>query len=102
MSIPKKGSRKITVDGLEYRWTIRKKPSYGQAIDESNLTAAIELYDSPGTTLVITFPFTRPDSWISPGNESVKPSDIKDSIIRAVQQGWKPDSKGSVFHLSQE
>ncbi len=102
MGIPKKGSRKISVDGIEFRWKIRKKPSYGQAIDESNLTAAIELYDSPRTTLIVTFPFTRPDSWISPSNDSVKPSDIKDSIIQAIQKGWNPKSGSSTFHLERD
>ena len=102
MSIPKKGSRKITVDGTTYRWTIRRKPSYGQAIDESNLTAAVELYESPGTTLIVTFPFTRPDSWLTPGNKSVTPSDIKHSIIEALRKGWEPEVNGGAFQMVQE
>ena len=99
MSLPKTGSRKITVEGVEYRWLIRKKPTYGQALNESNLSAAIELYESPRSTLVVTFPFMRPDSWISPSKESVKPSDIKDSITLAIQEGWSPHSNSATFHL---
>jgi len=99
MSIPKKGSRKITFEGNTYRWTIRRKPSYGQAINESNLTVAVELLDSPGTTLIVTFPFARPDSWITLENQAVKPSDVKKSISIALKRGWNPSSKGGSFHL---
>ncbi len=28
MALNKKGSRRIIVDGIEYRWRIRRKPSY--------------------------------------------------------------------------
>ena len=100
MSIPKKGSRKINVNGTEYRWSIRKKPSYGQAINESNLTAAVELYDNPCSTLIITFPFLRPDSWISPSKKQVTPSDIKDLIEKALSKGWTPALNGKTFDLT--
>ena len=55
MSIPKKGSRKIVVNSIEYRWSIRKKPTYGQAVDNLNsgLIAAVELYLNAGSTLPI-------------------------------------------------
>lgn len=99
MSIVKKGSRKIIVEGREYRWTIRKSPSYGQAIDESNLTLAAELFEEPGSTLVVTFPFARPDSWISSGKRSVKPSDVEQSIKLALENGWLPDLDGKSFQL---
>ncbi|MFT5447864.1 MAG: hypothetical protein ACI9DC_003043 [Gammaproteobacteria bacterium] len=46
MALPKRGSRKITVDGTDYRWAIRRKPSDGQAIEDSNLTASVELFDN--------------------------------------------------------
>ena len=103
MSIPKKGSRKITVADQDYRWSIRKKPTYAQAISEGpDFTAAVELYNSPGATLVVSFHFSRPDSWISPNNESVTPSDIERAILKAINQGWKPAKKGKTFHLNFE
>jgi len=103
MTIPKKGSRKITVDSQDYRWSIRRKPTYSQAISEGpDFTAAVELYTSPGSTLIISFPFSRPDSWLSPNNESVTPSDIKLAIYKAIGMGWKPAEKGGAFHLDFE
>ena len=103
MSIPKKGSRKITVAGNDYRWLIRKKPTYLQAIStELGFTAVVESYDSPGITLVVSFPFTRPDSWISPSKESVTPSDIEKAILKAISMGWEPAETGDAFHLDLE
>ncbi|WP_262509589.1 hypothetical protein [Tenacibaculum jejuense] len=32
MAIPKKGTRKIDVDGLKFRWLIRKKATYTQSV----------------------------------------------------------------------
>jgi len=84
MSITKKGSRKITVNETEYRWSIRRKPTYAEAVDDYNLSAVVELYDNPRSKLMITFPFVRPDSWISPNKNAVKPSDIEDCINAPV------------------
>jgi len=42
MSLPSKGSRKVTVRDLEYRWHVRKKPTYGQAINQALWRVAIE------------------------------------------------------------
>ena len=50
MAIPKKKSRQITVDGLEYRWRVsfrRDAPFYRL------ITIAVELACSPGTKLIV-------------------------------------------------
>ena len=99
MAIPKKGSRKITVDGTDYRWTIRRKPSYGQAIEESMLTAAIELFENPGSLLLVTFPFPRPDSWVSNDGRAVTPTAIERSIKKSIEAGWKPAQCSPNFNL---
>ena len=92
MAIPKKGSRKIIVTGVIYRWYIRKKPSYGQALSESNLTAVVELFENPVSLLTIDFNCFRNDSWIDPGNRNVKPSHISEGIKMALIEGWLPSS----------
>lgn len=102
MAIPKKGSRKIVVDGIEYRWRIRWKPSYGQGIGESNLTAVVELYENPQSTLVITFPWLRLDALVGVAEETVMPKMIKNCIKNALAQGWNPNKKGKTFKLNQE
>jgi hypothetical protein len=102
MAIPKKGSRRINVDAIEYRWTIRSKPTYCQAAFGNEMTAAVELADSPRSTLSITFPWMRCDNWIGNPETPVTPKDIESSIKAAISQGWKPDGKGSAFKYVHE
>jgi hypothetical protein len=102
MAIPKKGSRRINVDAIEYRWTIRSKPTYCQGAFGNDMTAAVELADSPRSTLSITFPWMRCDNWIGNPEIPVTPKDIESSIKAAISQGWKPDSKGSAFKYVHE
>ena len=99
MAILKKGSRKITVDNTDYRWTIRRKPTYSQANGWSSLTVAIELYSEPKSKLVVTFPFSRPDNWIEPHGSAVTPKMVADSIRQAKKHGWRPSVKGPTLSL---
>ena len=101
MTLPKKGSRKIVVDGNNYRWYIRKKPTYNQAIDENNLTAAVELYKNPGSTLLIDFMCPRNDSWLSGGKVEIGPKHISIAVKQAISEGWEPDAAGCKFELQQ-
>ncbi len=100
MTIPKKGSRKIVVGTQNFRWTIRKKPTYGQEVlGDSMMKAAFELYENPGSVLSITFPWPRSDS-ISESKVSVTPKDIEFCIKSAISGGWQPGKPGSAFKYS--
>ncbi|MEN0039047.1 MAG: hypothetical protein AAGC78_18355 [Cellvibrio sp.] len=97
MSLPKKGSRKIIVNGSEFLWFVRAKPTYSQDCLGSNMTAAVELLDSNGSILHITFTFSRPDSAINFVVGSVTPKLIELCIKNAIDLGWKPDASEGVF-----
>jgi hypothetical protein len=100
MSIPKKGSRKVVVEDISYRWIIRNKPTYSQAAYKGGkMTAAVELYDKSGCTLHITFPWNRPDNWIEPSKAKVTPKTIEECIVLALQRGWEPKVCGSAFEM---
>ncbi|MFJ9752890.1 hypothetical protein [Streptomyces chartreusis] len=101
MALVKKGSRLITVDGISYRWRIRRKPTYSQALAWSPLTYAVELADSPGSTLVVTTNHPHPNSWMLESPGAVVPSAVAESIRSARTRGWAPKSPGSPFHLDQ-
>ncbi|KZN48145.1 hypothetical protein [Pseudoalteromonas luteoviolacea] len=102
MAIPKKGSRKIVVDSVEYRWTIRNKPTYSQGAFGNNMTAAAELAEQSGAVLSITFPWVRCDNWIGNPELPVTPKDIEYCIRAALQNGWQPEKKGSAFNFVHE
>lgn len=100
MAIAKKGSRIIVVGKIEYRWSIRRKPSYAQGLCESPLTAAIELAELPGATLIVSFPTSRPDNWLGQNSMSVTPQQhIASSIVQALQAGWQPGQPGKTQYL---
>ncbi|MGH4029324.1 hypothetical protein ACQB60_10360 [Actinomycetota bacterium Odt1-20B] len=99
MALVKKGSRRITVDGASYRWRVRGRPTYGQALVWSPLTYAVELTDSPGSVLVVTTNQPHPSNWLIESASSIVPSVVADSIRTARINGWVPEKPGSPFHL---
>jgi len=101
MAIAKKGSRKIEIDGVAYRWIIRGKPTYSQAINQSNLTAVVELYENPVSKLIIDFLQPRSDSWVTSSKTEIGPSHIESSIRKALSKGWQPSKKGGNLEVKQ-
>src|SRR5688572_6033370 len=64
--IPSKGSRFIEVDGVAYRWRIRKKSTYVQAAFEASMHVAIQACaDDAKSVLVVDLRVSRPDNWIA-------------------------------------
>jgi hypothetical protein len=99
MAIAKRGSRRIVVDGVKYRWTVRRKPSYGQAIAETPLTFAVELETAKGSVLVVDTGSARPDNWVEATSSTVTPKLVEQCIREAVAKGWRPAAKGKPLTL---
>ncbi|MEV4743586.1 hypothetical protein [Streptomyces sp. NPDC049555] len=101
MALNKKGSRRITVDGIEYRWRIRRKPSYMQALCWTPLIYAVEAANGsrPGTTLIVTSNQAHPSNWVGAEAAPVRPACVAASIREAREQGWDPTRAGSPFRL---
>lgn len=99
MAIPKKGSRVIAVDGVAYRWRIRRKPTYSQGLAQGALTFAVELAQDPGSVLVVTTDSARPDNWVTAPARTVRPVEVADTIRAALRQGWRPDQPGLAIHM---
>ncbi|MEV8633776.1 hypothetical protein AB0395_19165 [Streptosporangium sp. NPDC051023] len=100
MAIPKKGSRLITVDGVTYRWRIRRKPTYCQANSWGPLTFAVESADGPGRVLLVALPCSRPDAWLGERAMAVRPALVAGSMRMALERGWDPRQAGSAFTLN--
>ena len=100
MASRKNGSRPIVVDHLRYRWRIRQKPSYGQALAESGMVIAVER--EPGNCdLAIHLSARRPDNWLEKSAAIVTPKDVAQFIRMALDLGWTPSAAGSTFHLNE-
>jgi hypothetical protein len=99
MALTRKGSRHIVVGGTTYRWRVRRRPTYSQALAWSPCTFAVEHADAAGTTLVVTTNHPHPSNWLGHESEPVLPSDVTDAIERALRAGWTPTAPGTPFHL---
>ncbi|MBV7270619.1 hypothetical protein [Winogradskyella luteola] len=98
MAIPKKGTRKIVVNKLNFRWLIRKKATYTQSdYGIGKLHVAIELEENPGTSLFIYTDRNHPKDIGTEIVNPVKPSDIAKWIQQALELGWNPSKSGTPF-----
>ncbi|MFF5344418.1 hypothetical protein ACFY4H_27575 [Streptomyces althioticus] len=99
MALVRKGSRRIVVDGTAYRWRLRGRPTYFQALAWSPCTFAVEQADTPGMTLVVTTDQPHASNWIGREVEPVLPSSVAVAVQLALHMGWTPTASGSPFHL---
>lgn len=88
MGIPKKGSRKIDVDGKGFRFLVREKkiPDF----EDLKLSVTVqEEADKPGRCFQFDWPH----------GHFVTPEDVKVAVRDAMKAGWDPWSRGGVFTL---
>jgi hypothetical protein len=99
MTIPRTGSRQLVVDGVAYRWRVRSRPTYAQALAQSGLTVAIQVSDGSGMALHLRLPTARVDNWLHAPGYVVMPRDIERWIRFAISQGWSPSGSGPPLSL---
>ena len=95
MTMSRKHSRLITVDGTPYRWTLGG--SSRQDVSDRNIV--VELAESPQSTLVATP--TAIDIWF--GDDyiyEVTPALVETGIRKAIRLGWNPSASGTFRLLS--
>ncbi len=83
MTMPRKGTRKITVSGDTYRYAIRQEGSTHMMI-----TAELDVPE-PGQVMQ-----TKIQVLLGTG---VTPEWVAEAIVKAQEQGWKPKEKGAKF-----
>lgn len=99
MSIPKKGTRKIIVDGEPFIWLIRRQPTNSQAdYPEGHLHVAVEHATEHGSVLVILTDRLHPHGF-SLEITAVTPKDVALWIKQAMQVGWLPKKSGRTFEV---
>ena len=74
MTIPSKGTRKIIVEGIEYRWLV--SPS-----EEGDLEIIIECLEYPKQTML---------AWVKGGN-IISPLLVRNAILSARLKGWQSE-----------
>lgn len=97
--IPRRGSRRIVVDGEPYRWRVRRSPTYAQGNAWSGLAFVVEHADSPGAVLRVELPGARPDNWVEADAGVATPTDVARAVRLARAGGWEPRVPGEAFRL---
>lgn len=100
MALVKKRSRLIMVDGVVYRWQVRRQPTYSQALGWSPLTFVVEHAEHPGRVLVVSTPVAHPGNWLNLPTVGVRPKTVASSVRAAIAAGWVATERGSPFLLA--
>ncbi len=99
MAFRTKGSSPITVDDVAYRWRIRRKTTYTQAVGEYPLTVSIQTERDPKCVLMVYTDRPRADNWLDRASIAITPAMVAEFIRDALAQGWLPTQPGSAFRL---
>jgi hypothetical protein len=83
MTIPRKGSRPIDIDGRMFRFMV--KP-----IREELSVTVQEAAEQPGRVLQFQWP----------EGHSVYPSDVAETVRDALKAGWDPSARGAAFRFA--
>ena len=88
MSIPAKGSRKIAVDGVVYRWMATG--------NDLVIDVIVEKEESKGQKLVTRFDYhdMQRHGQLVPQRRKVTPVLVEMVIRKALDKGWRPDAAG--------
>lgn len=108
MSIPKKGSRSLVVDGIRYRWAVRRSDEFegtNRYGFDTTLTVAIAKEDNPQNVLCLFYPCgfhhrAKDDAprRIATGTlAQITPQNVADAIRMVRQHGWDPDRKSARY-----
>jgi hypothetical protein len=96
MAIRKKGSRRIVVDGVEYRWRIAPLPTRSEEDYACAMTASVQRAENAGQVLFVLCGLRAGNILGRPG-AVVTPRQIAAAIRNALATGWKPDQSGEPF-----
>ena len=105
--MPRKGTRRIVVDGTVYRWRVTRSgsaPSVGDPLVV--VVAGADGEHASRRPLRVTLGDVRPVGYCCPpcmvlaaDAEPATPERVADAIRRARTLGWEPDGTGGPFDL---
>ena len=89
MGVTQKGSRSIVVDGVNYRWRVRHKPTYMQEVFACPMTFAVVADGKLSTTLRVVGASRSEACQIvaTARTLSITPAIVAEAIRMALQQG---------------
>jgi hypothetical protein len=94
VTLAKRHSRQITVDGVLFRWKVRHRPTYAQGLGWTPLTFVVEHAEQPSARLVVALPWAHPGNWLGLPTRPVLPATVAAGIREALTTGWQPRTPG--------
>ena len=102
LTLARKGTRRIIVGSVAYRWKVRSRPTYCQAMGWSPLTFVVERAQPSGARLVVSLPFAHPSNWLGLPTGPVFPRTVAGAIVLGLDNGWQPSQRGPDFVMALE
>lgn len=102
MTLPKKKSRIINIDGVKYRWMVGPNDGYNVFVAEKEHIKGLKIQ------VHFDIEVNRSSSEFSDTNnlnlKILKPKDAETIIRQALNDGWEPEKKGRpiVFDLKDD
>ena len=100
MTISRKGSYPIDVNGVTYRWSVSPRRAFEEELGNSSLTFVVVHAQLPASPLVVALDGARPDNLVLERSASVTPEIVDRAIRKALAQGWQRVQEDGVFHLN--
>ena len=89
MGLAKKGSRLIDVEGRRYRWVVSP--------DSGFMVIVVEAEPESGQRLELQVSYR--DRAEGGQAAQLTPAVVRRAVLLALEEGWKPGSKGPAFRL---
>ena len=91
----------IVVDEVVLNWSIRSEPQWNTTDGDIGLRLAIETDGKAHRELILEYPFQKRQKGPSrfPDRPKIDPEHLKQDILRAIEAGWSPHSRGRPFTL---
>lgn len=96
MAIPKKGTRRIVIDNVVYRWLLKFSKS---AEFMKSITIAVQPEPSPASKLII-YPIAVDVNYVDYNRgEPFTPKVVEHLVRSAFDAGWQPLDSKETFYL---
>lgn len=106
MGIPRKGSRKVEVDGETFLWRVRGDSYSKQWKHASPIVLSLTCQrdeEDAGRVMQVTLRSLRPPrdtpDYEPTHKATLHPNEVRQIIVHALSKGWDPSERGSAFKL---
>lgn len=100
MSVPKRGARRIVVDGVEYSWRLRRRPTPDQRSGRTPLLLAVAARGVDGPAMLVRLHRPHPGNEVGLASAAVTPREVAELVREGLRAGWQPARPGAQFLLA--